>query len=123
MNAVVQNDHQFFAVSKGGGPSDGSNAVELLDFINKPLAVLGSDNLDRFYDVIVSSVGQQSASEEAIAEGLSAFRDSLNNQRDQYSGVSLDEEAVRVLEFQRSFQAAARLVSTIDELFTVLLTM
>jgi flagellar hook-associated protein 1 FlgK len=45
------------------------------------------------------------------------------NQRSQFSGVSLDEEAIKILEFQHAFQAAARLISTIDELFTTLVTM
>jgi flagellar hook-associated protein 1 FlgK len=48
---------------------------------------------------------------------------SLKSQREQYSGVSLDEEAIKIMEFQRSYQSAARLISTIDELFGVLLSM
>jgi flagellar hook-associated protein 1 FlgK len=122
LNSVVANDHRFVATATGGGPSDNSNAVKLAEFLDNPVAGLGSISLDAFYNRMVVSAGQASAAETAIADGLGAFRESLQNQRMQFSGVSLDEEAVTVLQFQRSFQAAARLVSMIDELFTILLS-
>jgi flagellar hook-associated protein 1 FlgK len=37
--------------------------------------------------------------------------------------VSLDEEAMNLMEYQRAYQAAARLVTTIDEMLKVLLEM
>jgi flagellar hook-associated protein 1 FlgK len=40
----------------------------------------------------------------------------LENSRDAYSGVSLDEEATDLIRFQRAYQAAARFVSVIDQL-------
>jgi flagellar hook-associated protein 1 FlgK len=39
----------------------------------------------------------------------------LNN-RDQYSGVSQDEEMTDMMKFQRSFQASARHINVIDTL-------
>ena len=121
VNSVVANDHRFVATATGGGPSDSSNAVKLAEFLGNPVAGLGSLSLDEFYNKMVVNTAQASAAETAIADGLGAFQESLHNQRLQFSGVSLDEEAVKVLQYQRSFQAAARMVSTIDELFTILL--
>ena len=40
----------------------------------------------------------------------------LQNQRDSISGVSLDEEALDLMRFQRAYQAAAKFISTIDQL-------
>jgi len=36
--------------------------------------------------------------------------------RDEVSGVSLDEEAVHLIEFQRAYQASARLITVLNEL-------
>ncbi|MEJ7607202.1 MAG: flagellar basal body rod C-terminal domain-containing protein [Bryobacteraceae bacterium] len=36
--------------------------------------------------------------------------------RSEASGVSLDEEAVKLIEFQRAYQASARMVSILDEM-------
>ncbi|MFH1303704.1 MAG: flagellar basal body rod C-terminal domain-containing protein, partial [Planctomycetota bacterium] len=121
INSVVKQNQQFLATGQGGGPSDGSNAVLLAAFAENPIDSLGNISLDSFYEKVISSVSQASASEAALAEGAQAFRDSLMGQREQFSGVSIDEETINVLTFQRAFQSAARLVSTIDELFTILL--
>jgi flagellar hook-associated protein 1 len=43
--------------------------------------------------------------------------------RQQSSGVSLDEEAVHLLEFQRSYQAAAKLVTALDTLTQTVIAM
>jgi flagellar hook-associated protein 1 FlgK len=45
----------------------------------------------------------------------------LENQRQQLSGVNIDEEAVNMIEFQHSFQASARFISVIDELLNSLM--
>lgn len=96
--------------------------MALAAFFDNPVTSLGSLSLDAFYDTTLSSLAQASASETAVAEEFAAFRDSLLNQRGQFSGVSLDEEAINIIQFQRSFQAAARLISIIDELLDVLLS-
>lgn len=121
VNSVVANNHAFFAASRGGGPSDGSNAVRLAGFIDGPVDGLSGTSLNDFYDSLITTVAQGSAKESALTEGFGGFLESLNNQREQYSGVSLDEEAIILIEFQHAFQASARLISTIDELFNVLL--
>lgn len=123
VNATVSANPALFASSQGGGPSDNRNAIELAKFINNPLEGLNGKSLDDFYQATIAGIAQASSSEAAVADGFQAFRDSLLGQREQFSGVSLDEEILKMLEFQRSFQAAARLISTIDELFGVLLNM
>jgi flagellar hook-associated protein 1 FlgK len=121
INSVVRDNQQFLAMGQGGGPSDGSNAVALAAFSEQPIESLGGVSLDDYYDKVVSNIAQSSASEGAMSQGAQTFRDSLQNQREQYSGVSIDEETINVMKFQRAFQAAARLVSTVDELYTILL--
>ena len=123
VNAIIENDHRFLATGQGAGPSDNRNAVLLAVFSDQPVQALGNITLEEFYESSVSRIAQGAATESAIAEGFVAFRESLLGQRAQFSGVSLDEEAIKILEFQHSFQASARLISTIDELFTILLTM
>ncbi len=121
VNSALTANPSLFAASLGGGPSDGRNALRLAEFLDKPVAALGDVSLDDYYNTMVSQVGQKSAAETAISDGFKSFQESLKNQKEQFSGVSLDEEAVRILEFQRSYQASARIISTVDELFRTLL--
>jgi flagellar hook-associated protein 1 FlgK len=43
----------------------------------------------------------------------------LQDQRGSISGVSLDEEATHLIQFQRAFEAAGRIVATINEMLDV----
>jgi flagellar hook-associated protein 1 FlgK len=123
VNPVVADNQKLLATGQGGGPADSSNAILLADFSRTALASLGNVSIEQFYEQTVTTIGQSSASETAVTDGLRAFQQSLQSQREQYSGVSLDEEAIKMLQYQHAFQAAARMISTVDELFTTLLTM
>ena len=122
VNDEILNEPQRFAMGQGGGPADGSNALALSKFVDHPVSALGDLNLDDYYDGMISELAQNSASESAIREGFQSFRNSLLTQKQQYSGVSLDEEAIKVMELQRSYQMAARFISVIDELFSTLVS-
>ena len=56
------------------------------------------------------------------AESSRLVRESLDAQVQATSGVSLDEESINMLSYQRQFQAAARFVATIDETLQTLLS-
>lgn len=121
VSTAIAADHRLLATGQGAGPSDSRNVELLAEFSDQAITALGERSIREFYEQTVSAVSQASAAENALAEGLEDFRQSLKNQREQISGVSIDEETIQILEFQHSFQAAARLVSVIDELFGVLL--
>lgn len=121
VNSVITNDPAFLATGRGGGAADGSNAVALAQFADSAVAGLKDVSISDYYQNVVSLVAQSSASEDALSKGYESFRGSLLGQRDQYSGVSLDEEVVRVMQLQRSFQMSGKMISTIDELFRTLL--
>ena len=64
----------------------------------------------------------QSASvAKSVAEGFRVFKETLEGQKFGISGVSLDEEAVKMITYQRQFQASSRLIAAIDELLEVLI--
>lgn len=93
-----------------------------------PLALAGlalpgndDDRIDgisytEFYGKIASGVGSrlQAAQEaEQVQQSLVA---QAKNQRQQISGVSLDEEAITLIEFQRAYEANSKFISVLDQL-------
>ena len=70
---------------------------------------------------MVGAVATTTAAEQSSAEGFAAFRESLLSQREQFSGVSLDEEAIRLIEMQQAYAASARVISTVDDMFQILI--
>lgn len=123
VNSRVVQDQRLFASGQGGGPADNSNILALAQFIDNPVSQLNGISIDRFYTQLVGNTAQSAAAEEALSTGYLSFRDSLKTQREQTSGVSLDDEAIRIMNLQHNYQAAARIVSTIDQLLNVLLQM
>jgi flagellar hook-associated protein 1 len=123
MNSMIVQDQRLLASGKGGGPADNTNLLQLAQFIDKPVSALNGVSVDQFYTQLIGNTAQSAAAEQALSDGFQNFRDSLKTQREQTSGVSLDEEAIRVMNLQTNYQAAAKIVSTIDQLLNVLLQM
>ena len=122
VNHRLLDDADLFATGHSSGPSDSSNAVALAQFYDQPLSSLGNESLSDYYDGLVSKLGQDSATQTSLTEGYATYRDAIDNQKTQYSGVSVDEETIAMLDFQHSYQAAARVISTVNDLLEVLLT-
>ncbi|NQV28644.1 MAG: flagellar hook-associated protein FlgK [Rhodopirellula sp.] len=123
INSLIKENHNLLATGQGGGPSDNSNALQLANVLGQPIDSLGGSGIDDFYRTIISGIAQGSAAEKAKAAGLDQYSQSLQSQRAQFSGVSLDEEAVRMIEFQQAYAASARVIRTVDELFNVLVNL
>jgi flagellar hook-associated protein 1 FlgK len=47
----------------------------------------------------------------------------LENQREAVSGVSLDEEMINLIKFQNAYTAAAKMITTADEMMQTVLQM
>ena len=82
---------------------------------------LDGNSIDQFYALATAKIGESASAETALADGFASFQDSLKGQRQQISGVSIDEEAIKVMQYQQGYSAAARIISTIDEMFSTLL--
>lgn len=121
VNQALKDDPDLLATGAGGGPGDNSNIIELAKFLETPSSLLGGIDVDQFYNNLISGVATNASTEKALYDGYETFLTSLQSQREQISGVSLDEETIKILQFQQSYQAAARVISTVDELFQVLL--
>ena len=74
-----------------------------------------------FYAGFIGNLGSDSrqASEMATNQGLVVTH--LEQRRESTSGVSLDEEATDMLRFQHAYQAAARVITTMDEMLDTLI--
>ena len=120
VNQQVRSDPGKFAASRGGIGEDSDNAVKLASLLNAPLASLDGKSLAVQYDAVTNEVAQGSSVAKSVAEGFRTFQQALDAQQKAISGVSLDEETLRMVAYQRAFQASARVVSTISDLLDIL---
>jgi flagellar hook-associated protein 1 FlgK len=123
INSIVQTDPAKFAASSGGIAEDTGIAVQLANLLNAPLTSLGGSNLAVRYDRVIGEVTQGSAVTKSVADGFRSFHGTLEGQLLAIQGVNIDEEAIRMITYQRAFQASARVVSTINELLETLVNL
>lgn len=71
---------------------------------------------------IASSLGEETSNAYKSEESFSAIETSLENRRDEVSGVSTDEELVNLVRFQQAYQASAKYISIVDGLVERLLS-
>jgi flagellar hook-associated protein 1 FlgK len=74
-----------------------------------------------FYAGLVGKIGSASGQAQEIAQNQQLVVDQLQQRVEETSGVSLDEEATDMLRFQHAYQAAARVITVMDEMLNTLI--
>jgi flagellar hook-associated protein 1 FlgK len=102
-----------------GSPA-GSNAVANqlagLTSSGNPADQIGGMTVQAFFGSVAAGVGSLLSSARDLASTDQTALTTAQTNRQQTSGVSLDQEAVSVMANQRAYEASARIVSVIDQL-------
>jgi flagellar hook-associated protein 1 FlgK len=106
---------------------DGNNAQELAGLQSRLVfngtslqSGSGSFTFDDFFNSIVTEIAVHSNSSQVSLAKQEALQVQLINRRESASGVSIDEEMINLIKFQQAFNAAARIITTVDEMLSVL---
>lgn len=83
----------------------------------------GQITFDDFYNNVVGKVGVSASRANSDLESQKGIVDQLKNIRESISGVSLDEETTKMIEYQKSYDASARLIKTADEMMDTVLNL
>ncbi len=78
--------------------------------------------LDNYYNQMISSMGVKSRSIKSSKEFADIMVNSITEQRDSVSAVSLDEEMIKLIKFQHAFSAASKLLTIADEMLSTLIS-
>jgi len=109
------------AISSDGSTGSNGNITNLLAAVNGNMSS-GQTPADAYAD-IVYDVGSAASNATAQSTALGDNITQLTNQQSSVSGVNLDEETTNLIRYQTAYEAAARVVSTIQLLNTVTLEM
>jgi flagellar hook-associated protein 1 len=117
--AVQITDPSLIAASSDGSPDSNGNVAVLSAVQNQNVA--GGQTPTDYYSSIVASVGNDVSNSSAELTASQLALTQLQDQLGSVSGVSLDEEASNMVQYQRAYDAAANVVTTInDMLYTVI---
>lgn len=80
-----------------------------------------TDTIYGYFDTLVTKVGTRTNSAILANDSLTAQYNSIKQEYDSVSKVSIDEELANLIRYQTSYGAAAKVITTIDQMMTTLL--
>ncbi len=115
------NDPKCIAAGMGVEMGDNANVAKMLKIQKEGLTGLGELTPAAFYNNLVTSLGQRVLLCESRQETLDTVHRELLNQRDKISGVDTNEEAAKLLIYERMFQAMSKFISTQSDMLEALM--
>ncbi len=116
---------QLAAISPGPPAVANGVATELANMANpsNTLDMINGFSYTQFYGNVATDIGQQASTASSNDSDNTALLNQAETLRSQVSGVSLNDQASKLLQFQDSYQASAQLITTINSMTQSLLTM
>jgi flagellar hook-associated protein 1 FlgK len=122
VNTEIMKSVDLIAAAKeetpGPTPSgNGQNAQDMADIkLDNGLDFGGTTStIDDFYRNIIGKLGIDSQQAQRMQDNSEVIVNQVENRRQSISGVSLDEEMANMIKYQQAYNAAARMVTTMDQ--------
>jgi len=121
ISVALTSGSQVAASATGGASGDGSNLTLMSNLQNQ--SIISGDTPDDAFSNLTFSIGNTVSQANSNATATGNILTQLQNQQSSIEGVSIDEESSNLLLYERSFQAAAKVISTVDTLMGNVLDM
>ena len=90
--------------------------------LNNESVIDGQSPTD-YYSGVVLNVGNDVANATAEQNASGSALEQLNDQRASVSGVSLDEEAANMIQYQQAYAASAQVINSINDMMYAVINM
>lgn len=121
--ALVNNASLVQASGVSGAQSDNQTALALARLASQSIASLGDATFSGHFGQTIGNLAQSLSNVNNQVSDQQSMEDMLKAQRESTSGVSLDEEMTNLIKFQKAFEASAKLVNTVDQMLTTVLSL
>lgn len=102
---------------------DNTAALAMADVRNLKILDSGASTIDNFYEVMLVDLGIETRAALDMLEVEQAFVTNFQQRRQEVSGVSIDEEVTFMMQYQRAYEASARVVTVTDRMLDALMAM
>ncbi|MDD5529917.1 MAG: flagellar hook-associated protein FlgK [bacterium] len=123
VSSAIMSDLSLIAASSTGAPGSGNTALQLSKLASSLTMNDGKSTFADFYSSTVAEIGSTSETAAIMLDNENALLSQLENYQDSVSGVSLDEEYTNMINYQHGYEAAAKIVTMADGLFSTILGM
>jgi flagellar hook-associated protein 1 FlgK len=100
-----------------------SAALAMADLRIQSILSNNTESMDQHFESTIVQVGINARSNLETLAVEQAFVIDFQSRRQEVSGVNLDEEVTAMIQFQRAFEASARIISTVDVMLNTLINM
>lgn len=121
VSEAVKNDANRLGLASSRAEGDNSNLRNMSAVRQGRIFGDGSQAIDDFYHTTITGLGIRLADTKRLQDNQQALGTALENQRQQTSGVSIDEEVANLILMQQAYTASARIITTARENITTLL--
>ncbi len=120
--APTNNDTFNIGTASSSNVGDNSNAFALIDNLSALKFNGGTTSLANVANNLVSQVGVLTQQAQSNASAQQSVNQSATDTRNNLSGVSLDEEAAKMVQYQQAYSACAQLIQTSNTMFNSLIS-
>lgn len=121
-----QDNTKIAAAATSTGEGDGENALKIAQLWDR-LYIVDKDNgtllasdsgvtFEDYYRNFTARLGVEAYEATRMTDNQNTLVQQLSNRKESISGVSLDEEITDMIRYQRAYQAAARMITTLDSM-------
>ena len=115
---IEENPNWDAKVFKPSGRAN-TGIIELLSALrNKKLLNDGLESFNEYLGSVVAEMGVESETAMKIKSNTDLMKKEIDGERERVKGVSLDEEMANMIKYQQAFNAAARVMTAVDDMIS-----
>jgi len=115
LSGEIDNNINNIAASQSGEVGDNTNALAISDLRSSLMLSRNTSTISEFYQSLIGKIGVDTSKARNLKENYELLVGQLENSRQSVQGVSLDEEMAQMIKYQHAFDAAARIITTMDQ--------
>jgi flagellar hook-associated protein 1 len=116
VNTTVQNDPGLLATGQGNVAGSNQNAQALALAGAASAAQLGGESVNDYYQNYIGNLASASSTVSNNSTAQTAVYNALYSQQQSLSGVSMDQETVNLMQYQRAFEGSANFITIVNQM-------
>ncbi|MFT6039941.1 MAG: flagellar hook-associated protein 1 FlgK, partial [Gammaproteobacteria bacterium] len=119
----IELDPDLISAGFSHGEADGGALLSMFNQKDATQGGLDGETFDEFYSQFIGRIGFEASTAQTAFNANDALLGSLELQREQVSGVNMDEELIDLMRYEQSYSAAIQYITVVDELNDAILSL
>lgn len=118
---IIDNyDNLYTSAAVNAGPSDGSLIEDMIE-LRHDVNMFSQGEPDNYMQAVISEMAVDGKKASEFKSSQENLLHMVNNQRESYSSVDLNEETTDMIRFQQAYQLSAKMIQVMDEVYDVMI--